>query len=262
MEMNLSGRVVLITGAARGIGAATVRAFAKEGAWVAAVDRDARSGEALAKSVDKMVFFEADLDDPKACEQAVLSTVRQFRAIDVLVNNAGSNDAVSLDAPPEKFLESIRRNLLHVYAVTHHAREHLAKARGAIVNVSSKVAETGQGHTSGYAAAKGAINALTREWALALGPQGVRVNAVVPAECDTDQYQRWFNQQPDPAAARAAVARLVPLGGRLTRPEEIADAIVFLASGRAAHVTGQLLHVDGGYTHLDRAATGGGASWS
>jgi NAD(P)-dependent dehydrogenase (short-subunit alcohol dehydrogenase family) len=130
------------------------------------------------------------------------------------------------------------------------------------VNVGSKVAETGQGRTSGYAAAKGAIHALTREWAVALAPQGVRVNAVVPAECDTDQYQRWFEKQPDPKAARASVERLVPLGRRLTKPEEIADAIVFLASGRAAHMTGQLLHVDGGYTHLDRAASGDGKGWS
>ncbi|KAB2661985.1 MAG: SDR family oxidoreductase [Verrucomicrobia bacterium] len=262
METNLSGRVVLVSGGARGIGAATVRAFAKEGAWVVAIDRDKRAGEAMAKSVDKMYFLEADLDDAGACEQAIADVVRRFRAIDVLVNNAGSNDALSLDAPPARFLESVRKNLLHVYALTHHAREHLARAKGAIVNVSSKVAETGQGHTSGYAAAKGAINALTREWAVALAPEGVRVNAVIPAECDSDQYQRWFEKQPDPRAARASVERLVPLGGRLTRPEEIADTIVFLASGRAGHITGQLIHVDGGYTHLDRALSAGGKGWS
>jgi L-fucose dehydrogenase len=78
---------------------------------------------------------------------------------------------------------------------------------------------------------------------------------VVPAECDSDQYQRWFNTQPDPAAARARVAALVPLGTRLTRPEEVADAIVWLASARSSHITGQFVFVDGGYTHLDRAAT-------
>ena len=128
-------------------------------------------------------------------------------------------------------------------------------AAAAIVNVTSKVAWTGQGGTSGYAAAKGAINALTREWAVALAKDAVRVNCVVPAECESDQYDRWFSSQPDPAAARRRVEELVPLGHRLTRAEELADAIVWLASSRASHVTGQFLFIDGGYTHLDRAAT-------
>ena len=123
------------------------------------------------------------------------------------------------------------------------------------MNVGSKVAVTGQGRTSGYAAAKGGILALTREWALALACHGVRVNCVVPAECDTPLYERWFDAQPDPARARQAVQRLVPLGKRLTTPREVAAAIVFLACGRASHITGQIVYVDGGYTHLDRALT-------
>jgi L-fucose dehydrogenase len=129
------------------------------------------------------------------------------------------------------------------------------------LNLSSKVAETGQGGTSGYAAAKGAVNALTREWAVALAPHGVRVNAVIPAECDTDQYQRWFASQPDPQAARETIERMVPFGRRLTSPAEIAATLVFLASPRAGHITGQWIHVDGGYTHLDRAMTGGHPGW-
>lgn len=262
MDTNLAGKVVLISGGARGIGSAAVRAFAKEGAWVVVADRDARAGESMARSIDKMCFLEADLCDVNACEQVVLETRRRFRGIDVLVNNAGVNDGVSLDAGPAQFMDSLRKNLLHVYALTHFAREHLAASKGAVVNVGSKVAETGQGRTSGYAAAKGAVHALTREWAVALAPLGVRVNTVVPAECDSDQYQRWFEKQPDPRAARVSVERLVPFGRRLTRPEEIADAMVFLASARAAHITGQLLHVDGGYTHLDRAASGDGKTWS
>ena len=123
------------------------------------------------------------------------------------------------------------------------------------------MATTGQGRTSGYAASKGALEALTREWAVGLAGSGVRVNAVVPAECDSDQYQRWFSSQPDPAAARARVEALIPLGHRLTTVDELASAIVWLASSRAGHVTGQFLFVDGGYTHLDRAATSG-HSWS
>jgi NAD(P)-dependent dehydrogenase (short-subunit alcohol dehydrogenase family) len=170
-----------------------------------------------------------------------------------VVNNAGVNDTVALEAAPEEFLASLQRNLFHVFAITHFAAPHLRAARGAIVNVSSKVAETGQGRTSGYAAAKGGVNALTREWAVALAADGVRVNAVIPAECLTPLYERWLATLPDGAARRKAIEQLVPLGARFTTAEEIAAAIAFLASPRSGHTTGQLLHVDGGYTHLDRA---------
>lgn len=255
MNLELSDRVALVSGGARGIGAATVRAFAAEGARVMLVDRDAAAAEALARQVAGVAAVVGDLADPAVCERAVAETVTRFGRLDILVNNAGVNDSVGLEAPPAEFLASLQRNLLPAFQLTHQARPHLIIARGAVVNVSSKVASTGQGRTSGYAAAKGALNALTREWAIALGKDGVRVNCVVPAECDSDQYQRWFNAQPDPAAARARVAALVPLGTRLTRPEEVADAIVWLASARSSHITGQFVFVDGGYTHLDRAAT-------
>ena len=261
MDMGLAGKTVIITGAARGIGAATARAMASEGARVAVVDRDAAAAQALASSLSGAWAVCGDLSDPAVCERVIADVVGRWGSLDVLVNNAGVNDSVSLEHGPDDFMASLRRNLLHVFALAHHARAHLVRARGAIVNVSSKVAETGQGQTSGYAAAKGAVNALTREWAVALAPHGVRVNTVVPAECDTDQYQRWFASQPDPAASRAAIEHLVPLGRRLTRPEEVADMIVFLASPRAAHVTGELVHVDGGYTRLDRAASAGHAKW-
>jgi L-fucose dehydrogenase len=261
MQTDLTGKVVVVTGAARGIGAATARAFSKEGAWVVMVDRDAQAGTMLERTLAKSLFIEADLTVESSCAEVVDRAVRQFKSLDVLVNNAGVNDSVSLEAGPTAFLGSLKKNLLHVYNLTHFAREALERSKGSIVNVSSKVAETGQGGTSGYAAAKGAIHALTREWAVALAGQGVRVNCVVPAECDTDQYQRWFASQPDPVAARAGVERLVPLGRRLTRPEEVADAIVFLSSARASHMTGQFLHVDGGYVHLDRGMTGEQRKW-
>jgi len=256
MDLELVGKVILISGAARGIGAATARAMAAEGARVVLVDRDGAAVQALGHELDALAVL-ADLTDDSACERAVHSAVTACGRLDVLVNNAGVNDGVPLTAAPSEFLHSLRRNLLPAYALTHFARPHLIASRGTVVNLGSKVADTGQGGTSGYAASKGALHALTREWALALAADGVRVNAVIPAECDTEQYQRWFAAQADPAAARARIAALVPFGQRLTSPAEIANAIVWLASSRAGHITGQLLHVDGGYTHLDRAATVG-----
>jgi len=256
MDLELAGKVVLISGGGRGIGAATARLFAAEGARVVVVDRDASPAAAVAAEIRGRSLV-ADLSEDAACEQVVHAVGSVEGRLDVLINNAGVNDGVPLTAPPADFLASLRRNLLPAYALTHYARPHLVAARGTVVNLGSKVAVTGQGGTSGYAAAKGAMLALTREWALALAAEGVRVNAVIPAECDTEQYQRWFAAQPDPEAARAKIAALVPLGHRLTTPEEMAAAIVWVASPRASHVTGQFLHVDGGYTHLDRAATVG-----
>jgi len=258
MNLELKDKAILITGGASGIGAACAQLFVEEGARVAIVDRDRERGDALVTRLgggDTIIFVNADLGGEAACCQAVERVTGAFRGLDVLVNNAGINDHVALDQPPGEFLHSLERNLLHVFAMTHFARRALIERKGAIVNVGSKVAVTGQGRTSGYAAAKGGILALTREWALALAGHGVRVNCVVPAECDTPLYERWFDAQPDPARARQAVQRLVPLGNRLTTPAEVAAAIVFLACGRASHITGQIVYVDGGYTHLDRALT-------
>jgi L-fucose dehydrogenase len=116
------------------------------------------------------------------------------------------------------------------------------------------VAETGQGATSAYAAANGGRSALTREWAVELAGYGIRVNAVIVAECWTPMYEAWLSSQPDPAAARAAIEVRIPLGRRMTTAEEIAYTVAFLLSDRSSHTTGQLIHVDGGYVHLDRAA--------
>ena len=261
MNLELQDRVVLITGGAAGIGEAAVRAFAAEGAIVWFADRNAERGRALATEVPRSVFAEGDLADPMFCAELISSVLREAGGLDVLINNAGVNDGVPLTGSPADFMASLRRNLLHVFALAHHAHEALCRSRGCILNISSMVAETGQGSTSGYAAAKGAVNALTREWAVALAPHGVRVNCVIPAECDTEQYQKWFASQPDPEAARGTIERMVPLGRRLTFPAEIAATLVFLASPRAGHITGQWIHVDGGYTHLDRAMTGGHPGW-
>ncbi|RMG38883.1 MAG: SDR family oxidoreductase [Planctomycetota bacterium] len=259
MDLMLADRVVLVTGGSKGIGAAIARAFVAEGAVVANVNRPGPEGEALQQELaaegGTCRLFAADLCDVQQCARVVRDVLSAFGRIDVVVNNAGVNDGVGLEAGVEAFERSLRRNLVHYYAVVHHALPELKRHRGAIVNIGSKVSVTGQGGTSGYAAAKGAINALTREWAADLARFGVRVNAVIPAEVWTPLYEKWLATFPDPAKARGAIERLIPLGRRFTTPEEIADTVVFLASPRSSHTTGQLIFVDGGYTHLDRKLT-------
>jgi L-fucose dehydrogenase len=129
----------------------------------------------------------------------------------------------------------------------------LKQSQGTIVSIASKTAVTGQGDTSGYASAKGGVLALTREWAVELAPYGVRVNAIVPAEVMTPLYQSWLQTFPDPEEKLAGIISKIPLGKRMTTPEEIAATAAFLISGKATHITGQHLFVDGGYVHLDRA---------
>ncbi len=254
MDLGLRDKIVLVTGGAKGIGAATVKAFLAEDCKVVIVDRDTEAGPVLAKSSgSKARFVEADLTNLKSCKEAVEQTVSLFGGLDVLVNNAGFNDGLGLETSPEDFMTSVQNNLLHVYAMTHYALPQIRKGAGCILNLGSKVSVTGQGQTSAYAAAKGAISALTREWSVALAPDKIRVNCVIPAECLTDQYEQFFQSQTDPDAAKKAIADLVPFAQRLTTPEEIAQTIVFLASECSSHTTGQLVYVDGGYTHFDRA---------
>lgn len=258
MNLELEERVVLVTGGAAGIGGATSLSLAAEGAIPVVLDRNPMAAELeqqLLALQPKARCFQLDLREEAACVQAVERVRAELERIDGLVNNAGINDGVSLEAGRAAFVESLEANLIHYYVMAHCCLPHLRASRGAIVNVSSKVAFTGQGGTSGYAAAKGAQLALTREWAAALAKEGVRVNAVVPAEVDTPLYRSWLAGFDDPEAKLDAIVSRIPLGARMTRAEEVADMIVFLLSRRASHVTGQWIVVDGGYTHLDRALT-------
>ena len=198
----------------------------------------------------------ADLREPSVCQRVIDDIAQQTGRIDALVNNAGVNDGVGLEhGDPVRYRESLRTNLHHYYDLAHYALPHLKARHGSIVNIASKTAVTGQGNTSGYASAKGAILALTREWAVELLPYGMRVNAIVPAEVMTPLYRRWLDTFPDPAAKQAAILARIPLGTRMTSADEIASMACYLLSSRAAHITGQHLYVDGGYVHLDRAIT-------
>ncbi len=258
MDLNLTDRVIVVSGGAKGIGEAICRVLATEGAVPVVVGRKRADNERVVREIEaaggRAWQVEAELTRTAECERAVEAAVKQFGRMDGLVNNAGINDGVNLEhGDTEKFLASLRKNLVHYYELAHFALPELKKSRGAIVNIGSKVAETGQGGTSAYAAANGGRNALTREWAVELAKYGIRVNAVIVAECWTPMYATWLSTQHDPEAERAAIEARIPLGRRMTTGEEIANTVAFLLSERSSHTTGQLIHVDGGYVHLDRA---------
>ena len=256
MDLGLQDKVIFVTGGASGIGAAISLSLAAEGAIPVILARSAAEPEFLAQlraqSPQAMVIL-TELTDDAQCRTAVDQVVETFGRINGLVNNAGANDSVGLEAGSDAFRASIERNLTHYYTMAHLCAPHLRASKGAIVNISSKTAMTGQGNTSAYAAAKGAQLALTREWAAALAKDGVRVNAVIPAESMTPLYARWMETFDDPKAQLSEITRRIPLGQRMTEPRELADQTVFLLSDRAGHTTGQWVFVDGGYTHLDRA---------
>jgi L-fucose dehydrogenase len=260
MDLQLTNKVVLITGGAKGIGAAISHQVASEGAVPVIVDRDGTAGEKLQGELRttgaKSHFITAELSLAENCSKAIEETIRIAGRLDALINNAGVNDRVGLEhGSPEQYVASLQRNLLHYYNMAHYALPWLIKSQGCIVNVSSKTALTGQGGTSGYASSKGAILALTREWAAELLPYGIRVNALVPAEVMTPLYRQWLDSFPDPDTKLKNIVSKIPLGKRMTSADEIAAMAVFLISGRAGHITGQHIVVDGGYVHLDRALT-------
>jgi L-fucose dehydrogenase len=260
VDLGLEGNVVVVTGGGAGIGEAITRACIDEGAKVVVVSRASDHVKNFLREMrddPRCDFFEAQLAESEQCRSAIEYIQQKYGRIDGLVNNAGANDGVGLaNGDPDRFFESLRQNLVHYYAMAHYALPMLKQARGAIVNISSKVALTGQGGTSAYAAAKGAQLALTREWAAELLPFGIRVNSVLPAEVMTPLYKRWIETRENPQATLEAIKQHIPLGRRMTEGAEIAAMTVFLlSSSQSGHTTAQHLVVDGGYTHLDRSLT-------
>ncbi|RAJ95902.1 L-fucose dehydrogenase [Larkinella arboricola] len=260
MNLNLTEKVIIVTGGAKGIGEGISTVLAAEGAIPVIVGRNEadnqRTVEALTAIGAQSFQIVAELTRPDECKKAVEQTLARFGRIDGLVNNAGVNDGVGLEnGDYERFMQSLHKNMVHYYLMAHHALPALKASKGAIVNITSKTAETGQGNTSAYAAANGGRNALTREWAVELLPYSIRVNAVVVSESWTPLYENWINTFDDPKAKLDSIVSKIPLEKRMTTPEEIANMVVFLLSSKSSHTTGQMIYVDGGYVHLDRALT-------
>lgn len=258
MNLKLKDKIIIVTGGAKGIGEGIVHVLADEDAIPVIVGRSEADNTKVVKDLEakgkKSFQVEAELTNPEQSQQAVKAVLDKFGKIHGLVNNAGVNDGVGLESGNyEAFMASLHKNVVHYYLMAHYALPALKETKGAIVNIGSKTAETGQGNTSGYAAANGGRNALTREWAVELLKYNIRVNAVIVAECWTPLYEKWIKTLSDPKAKLAEIESKIPLGNRMTTSEEIANCVAFLLSDCSSHTTGQLIHVDGGYVHLDRS---------
>src|SRR4029077_15202981 len=227
MDLQLKDKVVIVTGGAKGIGAAIVHACAAEGAIPVIVGRDGEAGKQLQSELQNnnatCGLITVDLSTAESCAQSVEHTMKNFGRIDALVNNAGRNDKVGLESGSvAEYVASLNRNLVHYYGMAHYALPYLKRSRGAIVNIGSKTAVTGQGDTSGYASSKGAVMALTREWAAELLPYKIRVNTILPAEVMTPLYREWLDTFPNPEEKLSSILSKIPLGKRMTTVDEIA----------------------------------------
>ena len=258
MNLHLKDKVIIVTGGSKGIGKGICKVLAEEGAIPVIVGRNRESIPEAVKEIENMAgkvgYAYAELTSNKECKLAVEQIVETYGRIDGLVNNAGVNDGVGLEnGDYDSFIESLKRNVVHYYLLTKYSLDELKKSKGAIVNIGSKTSFTGQGGTSGYAAANGARNSLTREWAVELLPHGIRVNAVIVAECFTPLYKKWISSFDNWEEKLAEITKHIPLGKRMTEAREIATMVAFLMSDVSSHTTGQHIFVDGGYTHLDRS---------
>lgn len=258
MNLELQEKVIIVTGGAKGVGRGIVEVLSAEGAIPVIVGRNETDNllliEELQTRGQHAFQVPAELNDPAQAIQVVATTLELAGRIDGLVNNAGANDGVGLEnGDYESFMASMHKNLVHYYLLAQHCLPELICNKGAIVNITSKTAETGQGNTSAYAAANGGRNALTREWAVELLKYGIRVNAVSVAECWTPQYEQWIKTLTDPEEKLKEITAKIPLENRMTTAEEIGNMVAFLLSKVSSHTTGQIIHVDGGYVHLDRA---------
>ena len=258
MNLHLKNKIIIVTGGASGIGESICMKLAEEGAIPCILDRNEKNMERVARQIRLKYQIEpfleyTELTDPAACKNSIGKILLKYERIDGLVNNAGLNDGVGLEnGNYGKFVASLDTNVVHYFTMAQYTLEALQESQGAIVNICSKTAITGQGGTSGYAAANGERLALTTEWSQELASFGINVNALVVAECWTPQYEWWIGQQPDPEKKLKEITDQIPLGNRMTTTEEIANTVLFLLSKKSKPINGQFIFVDGGYVFLDR----------
>jgi 3-oxoacyl-[acyl-carrier protein] reductase len=249
MSKSLEGKVALVTGASKGIGAAIAAHFAAEGAAVAvnySASKDAadRLVAGITAKGGKAIAVKGDLTDPGQIRDLVAETVEALGAIDILVNNAGVYEFSPLETiTPEHFRKQFDLNVLGLLLVSQEAARHFAAAGGAIVNISSGVSTIAPANTAVYTATKASVDAITSVLSKELAPRKIRVNAVNPGMIATEGVIAAGLHEGD---MRNWIESVTPLG-RIGKAEEIAAVAAFLASDAASYVTGETLHVTGGF---------------
>jgi 2-keto-3-deoxy-L-fuconate dehydrogenase len=251
--MKLKDQVAIVTGAASGIGAASARLFAAEGARVALVDLDKEGLGQVAAAIEAKggtaITLPADVSNDAATAAGVAQVMERWGRIDVLMTAAGISLGGTVDVVEEAAWDrTFAVNVKGTYLWVHYAIKPMIAAKsGAIVTVGSQLAQSSLGTNAAYIASKGAIASFTKTIAVDHAPQGIRVNALMPGVIDTPMPARSLLRQKDPDAARAFWKQRHPMG-RIGQPEEVARAALFLASEDSSFITGTLLFVDGGWT--------------
>lgn len=250
--MRFEGRTVIVTGGSKGIGEGCSRVFCREGALVSILARGAAAGEQLAKELNdngpgKAIFIQCDVGNHMQLKQAIEETVQKSGRLDCIINNAGQHPpAMGLEETSVEFMEELMRiNYISTFAGARYALPHLRKTKGSIVNISSMTAVLGQDKSSAYCATKGAQVSLTKALAKELGPEGIRVNAILPSNIDTPLMRDWAATLDDPESALQRVSAM-QVFGRMGTIEEMGEVALFLASDESSFVTGQAIEAEGG----------------
>ncbi len=252
MSGRFTDRVVIITGGGKGIGAGCASVFCLEGARVAILDRDEAAGKATAARLTATgpgtaESFACDVSQSEMFRKIIDDVAAKWGRLDCIINNAGIHPpATTIDETSLDMVEDVMRiNYLSTFAGAKFAVPHLRKTKGTIVNISSMTAVLGQDRSSAYASSKAAQVGLTKSLAIELGPQGIRVNAILPSNIDTPLMHEWAATLDDPQSALERVAAL-QVFGRMGTPEEIGRVALFLATEDSSFITGQAIEAEGG----------------
>lgn len=250
--MRFHNKAVVVTGGSKGIGAGCAAVFCAEGGLVAILARGREAGEQLAaeltrKGPGRAIYLPCDVSQPAELTAAIDRTVEEFGRLDCIINNAGWHPPATRieDTALEDLERLIRLNFLSTFVGCQHALPHLRKTKGTIINMASMVGILGQDRAAAYCSTKAAQIGLTKALAVELGPDGIRVNAILPGNVDTPMMHEWAATLPDPQSALKRVASL-QVFGRMATSEEIGRIALFLASEDSRFLTGQAIEAEGG----------------